>query len=777
MSLKDIASDIATAAIAQSAPQSIGKNTLVDPRSYANTTQRPNDVGKNTLIDPRAYGGLKSAPANQLTQPNILANSQKQRSFGDVSKAVLEAPVKALFGPVIGQTAIDPSKLFDKDAELIGEGGFFDPDLIPVFGSTERERNQRKEREQYKEQQLQNPRPSADEMTSRYNDYFASQGGLDDSYVSSWDDFRNALTTPNPNANPLIGAVNLPLLRSGVNKLANETIDNGTLTKQNVTALNMTGEQYKRYQDMGAGGRPYDEIDDNAVYSKLDEERDYGFMPYYEDGTVPNRWYPAQIGNDVTKMFNMFSNARSRKWRPKVNYSDTQLDREDLFSAANDYYDDVSELWGDGEPTYDDYGNLTMIGDLSVVPAGDHTVTPDDVPLTHFWGVGSQVFTGSEEPPIVWYEGDDGSVQFIDIEDIVDWDRDYYRLHDYGFAQAEPGEPVDYYAKIPLMEFQDVDGSPLNMGYNEVNNLLSSIANGTADMDWGPANLAKGSGDRKGFTQMLTSFDARDLAPNMVDLALGSAPLFFKQTAWPMAAGNAITATQGLDPHLYDIDNNTMARVADDDSMGADRYLSNIVLSGTVPATERLAGGIGGTESVAWKALQNYLGRKGAPGTLRYLLDALGEGVEEDIASLWEDAQTYGIRGLYADPVYSLIPEYNPVTGEYEQVPLKDKSGHEIRNLETPFRNRVKNWAEGVPENFLAGLALGSTLGAPAALTDASGYRAQSQEQRAQNLLADEAGVPRFRDDYERGTDFVRITPEDLGGYNVRRDNGSTGSR
>jgi hypothetical protein len=262
----------------------------------------------------------------------------------------------------------------------------------------------------------------------------------------------------------------------------------------------------------------------------------------------------------------------------------------------------------------------------------------------------------------------------------------------------------------------------VNLSFDDIQDLSKKLANGTANVDYGPLNIAKDSNERKDFMQMLTTGDFSDLAPNTADLLLGSAPLFFKKTAWPMAIGNAISASQGLDPQIYDAENNTYGRLSDD--MNGEKYLANTVLSGLVPATEHVAGIIGGSGGFLGRPIQKILSDRGASPLLRYGVDMAGEGVEEDVAQLWEDYQRFGHRGWFANPLYetdddgNIKTRYNPITGEDEPVKKQDSWGHEVRDENTPIGDRVLNMLDQMPENFIAGAYLGGGLGTPRVVTD-----------------------------------------------------------
>jgi len=259
------------------------------------------------------------------------------------------------------------------------------------------------------------------------------------------------------------------------------------------------------------------------------------------------------------------------------------------------------------------------------------------------------------------------------------------------------------------------------------------------------------------------------LAPATADLLLGSAPLFFKSTAWPMAASNAVTAAQGLDPRHYDPINGTYMRLAGkdpdtgEDLMNGERYLSNIILSGLVPATEHIAGFIGGSGGVLGKPLQNLLQKRGAPGSIRAGVDILGEGAEEVVANLWENYQMQGLKNWFADNLYQKDEEGNVVVDPITKEPLVklDTSGHEMYDPNTAPVKRFLNALAEVPENLIAGSYLGGGLGAPKYLGQALTHTGYFDPKNR--------GYRSVEGDEDRIENIIQLGPEDIGTYGERR--------
>lgn len=89
-------------------------------------------------------------------------------------------------------------------------------------------------------------------------------------------------------------------------------IDDGTsYDYAHMTSEWMTGPQYKRYVEMGMGGRPVDDIDPTQVYSKMDEANEYGFIPFVPDQTTYNSMYIGDVARIPGELGSMVANART----------------------------------------------------------------------------------------------------------------------------------------------------------------------------------------------------------------------------------------------------------------------------------------------------------------------------------------------------------------------------------------------------------------------------------------------------------------------------------
>ena len=632
--------------------------------------------------------------------------------------------------------------------------------------------------QQQKLDEMNRPGLTQGEDLDRYRKLFDSHGGLQNDYVTANKDILNSLINLSLE-NSSYDRGEIPTsnaygdLVSGLDKLANENFDDGSMRSDAVKSKYMTLPVYKEYVEAGFGGRSLEELnemDEGTVFNKLDEARDHGFRPYIEDEAQLSNWIATQAADDMTKAFNAFGDTRDLLTDAGINYNGQRYGRDNFYDNAGTYFDDINKLIEDGK--------------VEMVPADDPSVDPEnDMPMTIWWSFpGTDIQVASDqEMQYQWSE--DGSKLYAWLPGHEDQAVEYYGIEDYeanrpewNAYRTEEGDPVHRYWKIPKLEYMQDDGTQVSLPYSSVEEMSQSMANGTADMNWGPLNIAKDANDRKGFGDMFATGDFSDIVPNMVDLAAGSAPLFTPITAWPMAIANAGTAIQGLDPRLYDSDTNTYRRLSDD--MTGEKYLSNIVLSGLVPATEKIAGVIGGSGGALGKPLQAALERIGAPAAARSAMDVLGEGAEESVASAWEDYQTNGLSDWFANPIYktdedgNTLMQYNPATGQDEPVIDYDESGHEKRDSNTSLSDRISNWWQQQPDNFFAGTALGAAIGGPGIVRDAatgSGYYADSRERKLLRDLEKMNNLPRFRE-AKRGNVKVTIGPEDIGTYGKKEN-------
>ena len=310
---------------------------------------------------------------------------------------------------------------------------------------------------------------------------------------------------------------------------------------------------------------------------------------------------------------------------------------------------------------------------------------------------------------------------------------------------SEDDSSVDTYANIEPLTYMQYDGTEVSVPYFDAINM----GYGKYNVDYGPLNIGKPANE----VADLGEWNFGEWTPKIIDMFAGSAPLFSGKTAWPMAVGNAITSSQGLDPQSYDQSTGSYQRMAED--ITADQLALATVLSLGMPATERLAGNLGSAplSKLTGKAVE----KAGLSPLTNYPMEAIvGEGVEEVIAGSWEEVQSMGLDEAFGDPM--LDEEGNP---------MYDSTGHAIKDPSTPIDRRFANYRKTWLENFLGGATLGSVMTAPQVLGDAAtggGYIGQHRAQKNMRDAEKAYGLPRYRVAKKGNKEFV-ITPEILEQY------------
>ena len=659
--------------------------------------------------------------------------------------------------------------LFSAATDPFGEESFLNPDNWPIIGSTPFEKVQRQKQREHREQ---NPIPEnafingvlSDDYKKKYQDIFNGMGYIDKDYSVGSNDVGTALAAMYaPEYREKLmqdGETPISVFTRGLDKIANENFDEGpdeqtgTLTMDDLKGKYMLGSQYIKYRDAGFGGRDY--IDPNKVYNKLDEMRDFNFIPYIEDKDQLQNWRGTQIFDDVTKLYNQFSNLRDRSFDATIKYGDSELSRRDYENEMIPYLNDV-------------YKRLEAMEESDILLPGDPRVNDACISLEKIWSIpldDGEVFTisSASEPEVmenldgtidVWWPGTDTDGSPIRYYGWDDYDKN---IPTYTWATTTPDRAQGFFP-VPTLDYVQTDGNNVSLTYNQIRDITEG---NNVSTDYGFLNMAKrSSDDRKGLVDMFGSIPSEgfgafsDFAPYMSDLLLGSAPYFSPYTAWPMSISNGVSSAQGLDARVYNSDDNTYTRLSDD--MTGEKYLLNTMLSTASPLMERIAGNLGGSRSLLGSPIHRVLKQKGAPAIARRAWDTGGEGIEEIIANTWEDLQGYGTSMWFADPVLD-------ENGD----PMYDDSGHIIRDPNTPAEKRIANAISAMPENFAAGTALGIPFTALRAAQGDGYNNSESIARRELRRFEKEYGIPHYRDP-KIGNEEVVITPNDIGTYGTRR--------
>lgn len=486
-------------------------------------------------------------------------------------------------------------------------------------------------------------------------------------------------------------------------------------------SIYMTGPRYIDYvQNYGIPGRPVSEIDPdpNTIYNKQDEMDKYGFVPYLVSDEGISKFHDDASMNAVNNVFNSFADLRRDNTSYSFNYDGHTYDGKDVVNKYPAWKDRVMN------------SNEKPFTDPSMV-------TEDSVPLT--WYIvddvtGETVYAPSPngefkedpetgQPMIDFHTGNpDDNWYFKDYEEI--------NSKDGGVKYEFAGDSHPTYAWRNLEPLKLSDGQKIRADkamdlYDNQDNYANY-----GFLNWGKPSVNDPIAEGGGW------------APWFVDMALGSAPLFWGPTASTQAIGNAYQNMQGFKPGAQD-DNGTYRLISEDPT----RLQQLVTSSGSalLPATERLWG-IGRTRmSNAMPGLNSLRNRfpNIAEHPVSVLLEnALGEGVEEVPGNIVEEMQGSGsllASDYFANPLYYYFDddgnkvyttlEANPNDPEEKYNPAYDKHGKRLADRNTNPVDRWNNFWEEAPLSMLGGALLGGALGSGEAVGAIGPYR-ESKEER-----------------------------------------------
>lgn len=479
-------------------------------------------------------------------------------------------------------------------------------------------------------------------------------------------------------------------------------VDDGRTTDGR-TSNYMTGAQYKTYANLGLGGRPIDEIDDNTVYSKSDEFENYGFQPYIPDREAALKMSREDVAAGPTKIVNELANVRE----DMTDYTIDGISGKAFDKAARKYFDQSTQQIQDqnrwiynGSPEFDqidpnDPNVLSIVNDEWEISFDDGT---------------SRKIRGDYEP----YGQEDGSilVQFTDGSEILFEDENDYRtnMRPLEGRPSEEGEEPSLYIPIDPMVINDQE-----IPYSKA----IEYVNGGGERDYGDFGLGK---PRAQLQEEGGLLNFSNIAPNFIDLVAGSAPLFAWATSIPTGLSTGEVATHGIDTNTMRADGSSTLLAEDLDN---DQYLSNIGASLFMPVTEHFAGNIGGGNIL--RALPKKFDGKVYQPLAEFLTGVGGEALEEvGPGNITEAIQRQGIKNMFADEL----------TDEEGNV-IRDATGHPLY-ADTDFFGRVGNFGEAAPEAAVGGALLGGAFDVPRL----PGYISRANQIRKDN----KNGIPARRE-------------------------------
>lgn len=492
----------------------------------------------------------------------------------------------------------------------------------------------------------------------------------------------------------------------------NDAIDDGVHPEAR-ESIYMTGQRYLDYvNDYGIPGRPAEEIDPKAIYNKQDEMDKYGFVPYLVSDEGMSRFHDNASMNAVNNVFNNFADLRKNNTTYSFNYDGNTYDGKDFVSKYPAWLkriiDSKEKVFTDPSMVVEDSIPMTwamkddVTGEIVYAPSPNGTPTTDPEtgqPMIDF-------HTGN--PDDNWYFNDyDDMNQSIGYE--IAGNNPVYGWRNLEPLVLDDGRKIRADKAMDLYDNQDqyADYGLFDWGKPVVNNPIE-------EGGW---------------------------APWIVDMALGSAPLFYGPTASAQALGNAYNNFQGFKPGSQN-SNNEYQLLSEDPT----RLQQLIASTGSaaLPATERLWG-IGRNMTRSAMPFLDAIAKRYpniAEHPLAVLVEnALGEGLEEIPGNLVEEMQGTGslIAGDYfANPLYYYLDddgnmvyttlESSPNNPEEKYRPVFDAAGKRLRDKNTSFIDRWNNFWEEAPLSMLGGAILGGVLGSGEALGAIDPYNERREE-------------------------------------------------
>lgn len=502
-----------------------------------------------------------------------------------------------------------------------------------------------------------------------------------------------------------------------------EDIDDGT--PEGREALYMTGEQYIKYREQyGLPGRDVKDINPKELYNKQHEQDEYGFIPYITSDESLDKFHNEASAQFVNDKFNDLANARRYMTDYDINYDGNKYSGKDFMKNLSNWSAQVENQWQDpNRMTRDE----SQTNEYSIPYAAEITFSDGSTEKVY----GEPYGYIDEDDTLVWLMPDGVEYRFTDEEDFK---------NSVSYVPAEDTDFVYAWQNIDPLELDD--GQKIRA--DKVNYLMQQNA------ETGQKNLEQYTDyGTWGKPYISNPIEEGNWLPWFVDMALGSAPLFYGPTGGMQAAGNAMANNTGFDAGYDDYMNRTYSMLSENPT--EEQRNTAVLGSAMLPLTEHIWGNLG---NAAFKGplmkLATKSGKEAADiaPMLRWGIDAAQEGLEEVPGNIVEEFQRNGITDFYAD---DLLDEYGN--------PVLDTQGRTMK-APTSFVGRAHNFVEDIPLALLGGTTLGGTLG----LANIPGYRNEYNTRAAERALyGDNLVKPSFDSSVA-----VDIPQEERDRYNYR---------
>lgn len=478
-------------------------------------------------------------------------------------------------------------------------------------------------------------------------------------------------------------------------------------------SLFMTGEQYIKYRDeFGIPGRDVEDINPDEIYSKQDEQDRFGFIPYITSEESLQKFHDDAAPHAVANVFNHLANARRENTDFDVNFDGKRISGRDLIRQGN--------LWWQRNA-----------GKEPEVITDSSKVTENSVPYTYVMTDADGNQFVAKSALAASYRDEQGR-PVMEFEDGERWtfDDDEDVQKSLGEKIAGDGDFQNYWKDIEPLVLDD--GTVLRADRAEEllsNNNYENFAD-YGDFNFNRPVIEDPFQDNQGNFNLNPAENS--FLPWITDVALGSIPYFYKPTAAVQGIGNAAASYTGFQPGYQDYLNGTYSLLSDDPTR--EQQVSATLGSLVLPVTEHLWGNIGSNwiSKPLMKALK--INEADIAPLARYGMGAVGEGLEEIPGNVVEQFQGgSGLSGWYADDMYrdeqgnlTTQPRYNDRGDIINRA--YDSQGNVIKNTDTDFISRLRNFGVDAPLAIVGGTTLGGTLGAPSIRNYYSEYTPRKRE-------------------------------------------------
>lgn len=184
---------------------------------------------------------------------------------------------------------------------------------------------------------------SSSESNESYEDYFRQAGMADEDIedINNRGSWIQELVSA-PRETPVVDELGYPvnMLGESTSQMPEQVsfVDDGnTFDYNHLTADRVTGTAMQNYGELGMGGRDWWEYDPYGLYTKSDEQQDYGFTPYLPDETSRVNMAASQILDAPSDLAGALGSIREAITDYNINYNNGKENGIDISGSDWDY--------------------------------------------------------------------------------------------------------------------------------------------------------------------------------------------------------------------------------------------------------------------------------------------------------------------------------------------------------------------------------------------------------------------------------------------------------